>query len=88
MKVSELKVALDELDDDLEIMIQKDQEGNGYQLLRGTDQGLRSVHENWYWETIWPTNEELDELIAGGKGGWSEEDRAPEDAVPCLILFP
>lgn len=37
MKLKELKSLLDEMDDDVEVILQKDGEGNGYSPLAGVD---------------------------------------------------
>jgi hypothetical protein len=51
MNVKELKEALEELPDDMEIILQKDAEGNGYSPLYGADPDCIYIPETtWYGE--------------------------------------
>lgn len=48
MTVKELKVEIENLPDDMEVILQKDSEGNGYSPLEGVDSDAVYVPENGY----------------------------------------
>lgn len=51
MNVKELKELLKELPDDMEVILQKDSEGNGYSpLYGGDDECIYISEESWYGE--------------------------------------
>lgn len=50
MKVRELMEELRELDQDAEVILQEDAEGNGYRVLRGADVALYKPHDGWHGE--------------------------------------
>jgi hypothetical protein len=83
MKVKELIEQLSELDPEMEVIMQKDSEGNGYSPLAGTDPDCIYVaHTTWAGDVYDAT--------------WSAEDACMDEdeweeiiAKPrCLVLFP
>lgn len=48
MNVKELKEAIQDLPDNMEIILQKDAEGNGYSPLEGANPDAVYVAETWY----------------------------------------
>lgn len=72
MKVKDLKEDLKGLPDDMEVILQKDAEGNGYSPLAGTDSNCIYVPEttwygavyslDWGYEDVLMENDEWDEL--------------------------
>jgi len=61
MTVKELKEELEGLDDDMEIIIQKDSEGNGYSPLYGVDaDGIYIPETTWCgecWDATWSADD-------------------------------
>jgi hypothetical protein len=87
MTVDELRAALADLPGELPVILQKDAEGNGYSPADEVDQCLYVEYSTWAGEA-YMTREQLDAKIAQGIGGWGEEDAAPEDAVPAVLIAP
>lgn len=54
MKVKELKEALKEIDDNLEVLIASDEEGNSFNLLFEVSPNSRGQIESGQWETFHP----------------------------------
>ena len=50
MKVGELVEELQRLDQDAEVVLQEDAEGNGYRVLRGADVALYEPYDGWHGE--------------------------------------
>ena len=83
MKIRELIEKLNELDPDLEIIIQKDAEGNGYSPLAGIDSdGIYIKETSWHGE-VYDSNWSADDA-AMEEEEWSELLKQPR----ALILFP
>ena len=83
MNVKELKEALENLPDDMEIILQKDSEGNGYSPLSGADDECIYVsHEAWYGNVYATTNSADDNCM--GDDEWEELKKKPR----CLVLHP
>lgn len=78
MNVGQLKAELAEYPDDMQIILSQDEEGNGFSPLYDV---AESMWAGEYDQTYVP-----DEFI--GTQGYTEEDRAPEDAVKVLVLWP
>lgn len=83
MNVKTLKTLIEHLPDDMEVILQKDSEGNGYSPLEGADRDAVYIPETtWYGETY--------------SMKWSADDACKSDiewgkikAMPrSLILFP
>lgn len=83
MNVKELKEMINNLPDDMEVILQKDSEGNGYSPLAGTDPEAVYIPDNTWSGEVYSTN-------------WSAGDAAMDDkewleilAKPrALILYP
>lgn len=83
MTVKELKVVLEALPDDMEVIIQKDSEGNGYSPLAGADHNAVYLPESTYSGDVHSTNWNASQV------GMSEEEWAKIMEKPrALILFP
>lgn len=82
MKVSELIVHLERLDQNAVIILQKDAEGNGYSPLSGLEDAGYTAESTWS-GVVRPRalTKELEEA------GFSEED-IEEDGEPCVVLWP
>ena len=83
MNIKELKEAIKDLPNDMEIILQKDAEGNGYSPLRGADPDSVYIAETTWSGEVYSM-------------GWSADDAAMSDEewaaikskVRALILFP
>lgn len=74
MNVKELKELIDNLPDDMEVIMQKDAEGNGYSPLRGADPDAVYIPEapwygvvysmDWCAEDACVSDEEWEEIIS------------------------
>lgn len=87
MNVGELIERLSAYPKNTPILLSTDEEGNGFNLLSNVEEHLYDPSE-YYTDQIYPTHQQLDELIAVNKYGYTEEDRAPENSVPVLVLWP
>lgn len=79
MNVGELIEELRRLDPNLLVVLQKDEEGNGYRKLLGVDSNAVFVEPDEVRLRV------LDD--ADRKRGFTDEDLAP-GAPPCVVLFP
>lgn len=83
MKVKELKELLDKFDDELEVLIQKDEEGNGYCLVQGLDVGgVERLSYNIEEVKVLELTKDMK------RKGFTEEDVAGEDWVKVLVIYP
>lgn len=83
MTVEELIKALEDLPADMQVIIQKDAEGNGYSPLAGTDSDCIYIAETTWFGEVYDTS--WSHYEAGmTKAQWSEIKRNP----CCLILHP
>jgi len=83
MNVKELKEAIANLPDDMEVILQKDSEGNGYSPLAGADPNTVYVPRNTWSGEIYSTNYEASEHCL------EEEEWEKLKAGPhALVLFP
>lgn len=84
MNVKELREALANLPDDMEVILQKDAEGNGYSPLEGAD-----AEAIYLAETTWSGECYADSWTAGEAGFDEDEwDDIKQDNPRCLVLFP
>lgn len=80
MKVKELIEELSKLDPEWLVVLQRDEEGNGYEVLRGVDDNAAfNASEGEVSLRV------LDD--AHRARGFTEEDLEP-GAEPCVVLFP
>ena len=88
MNVKELKEAIADLPDDMEVILQKDAEGNGYSPLQGDDTDCIYVAETtWYGEVY--SIQGSDKESAEHNGMELEDWKALKDEHPqALVLFP
>jgi len=83
MKVKELLEQLKTLDPEMDIIIQKDAEGNGYSPLAGADpDGIYVADTTWY-GTVYDSNWSAEEA-AMDEIEWKELHQLPR----CLVLHP
>ena len=83
MKVKELRTLLDNLPDDMEIILQKDSEGNGYSPLAGADPDAIYRPENSWFGDVFSTDWSAAECCL------DEEEWEVLKKNPCsLILYP
>lgn len=83
MKIKDLIEQLKDLDPEMEIVLQKDAEGNGYSPLAGADENCVYIAETtWYgevYDTTWTSDDaDMDEEE------WAEILARPR----CVVLFP
>lgn len=83
MKIRELMEILKDLDPEMECIIQKDSEGNGYSPLAGADPDAIYIAETTWYGEVYDSN-------------WSAEDTDMDEDLwetmlkkpRCLVLFP
>lgn len=84
MKVKELIDILSHVDYDIDVIVAKDPEGNGFNFL--VDVAVESAYQKdgWMIETIRPKKmtPELEQA------GYTEEDIANRNDTPCIVLWP
>jgi hypothetical protein len=83
LKVKDLKEAIKNLPDDMEVVLQKDSEGNGYSPLSGADPNAVYVAE-----TTWSGEVYSMEWSAEDADMEEEEWEAVKKKPRTLILFP
>lgn len=79
--VKELIDILLEEDQSRIVVMSRDGEGNGYSPLAAVETAAYEWDRPWCGEIGIERSEELPD-------GYCEEDYAPEDAVPCVVLWP
>jgi hypothetical protein len=84
MKVKELIEILSTMDQDREVILQRDSEGNGYSPLCGVDDNTVYESESTSYGEVY--HEKLTE--EDRKQGFTEEDLGTGNGVPCVVLFP
>jgi hypothetical protein len=85
MKVKDLIKQLSVLDDDLDVIMSSDSEGNMYSPLIDVVPGIFYVPiSNSYGELYY--HSELDDNLI--KEGYTEDDVAPSDAIQSVVLYP
>ena len=83
MKVKELIDALKDCDPEMEVILQKDSEGNSYSYLSGADPNAIEVKSSKFEIDVYDSNWNADE--AGlEKEIWSEYLTLPR----CVVLYP
>ena len=83
MKVRELIEVLKDVDPDIEVIMQKDAEGNGYSPLVGCyDKGIFHAHNSWdgeFYDSTWTAED-----VGIHPKEWEEFLKRPR----CLLLYP
>lgn len=87
MTVGELRKALEDQPDDLLVVMARDAEGNSHGPLALVERAMYVAKCTWAGD-VYCTPEELAERMAEPGSGWTEEDAAPDDAVPIVLLGP
>lgn len=82
MTVKELKILLDSAPDDMQVVVSSDEEGNYYSPLEACDDETFSYITEDNTIGIRKLTKDLK------REGYSEKDLAPEDAIPCVVLWP
>lgn len=83
MTVKELKESIENLPDDMEIILQKDSEGNGYSPLSGADPDAVYIAETTWYGDVYDVNWTADDACM------SEEEWEMIKSKPrVLILHP
>lgn len=85
MKVKELQKFLSTLPANLEVIMSRDAEGNGYSPLAGWWEDAMYSDDDGYEGQVSPTKEYVD---SHPELGYIEEDYPPDDAIPALVLWP
>lgn len=83
MIVKELKETIANLPDNMEVIVQKDVEGNGYSPLRGADFDAVYIPETAYYGEVYDTKWSADEADMNDEE-WKEIKEKPRS----LILHP
>lgn len=84
MTVGELIAELSKIDPARLVILQKDAEGNGYSPLYGIDDNA-----GYDAETRWSGSVRRQQLSESDRqSGYTDEDVAGPDAVPCVVLHP
>lgn len=84
MKVRELIEALRGMDPERPVILQKDAEGNGYSPLEGVDDNTAYSPRSTWSGNVWKIKLSEEDREAG----YSDEDLAPDEALPCVVLYP
>jgi hypothetical protein len=80
MNISKLISELQKLDPSLEVLIAKDEEGNGFSKLETIESGHHFDPEDT--DQIWNYDDQDDDCAE------DDECEAPPGALPCIILWP
>lgn len=80
MSVKELRKALGRYPDDMQVVLSSDEEGNGFNELYDVAESM-CVLGGWI-DQVYVMDDDI------GKNGYTEEDRAPRDAVKVVVLWP
>lgn len=81
-ELRELLAEYGDLPDSTPVILQKDGEGNYYSPLDGGDRGMY-LADGTYSGEVYHTKEQI-----AATPHLDEEDEAPEESVPCLVLWP
>lgn len=87
MKVRELIEALQSVDPEREVVLQKDSEGNGYSPCTGLDDNAAYEADSTWSGEVYPQTI-TDEMR---QEGYTDDDAASErseTATPCVVLYP
>lgn len=82
MKVKDLKDLINNLDDDMEVILQKDSEGNGYSPLSGGDEAVY-VAESSYSGDVYSLNWSAEDCDLS-EDEWEKIKKQPH----CIVLYP
>jgi len=82
MTIKELILELSKFDENINVLLSKDEEGNGFGFARAIEEGMYDGDE------MRPTDEQLDEELKKKDTYWSEEDRASSDSELCVVIWP
>ena len=83
MTVKELKKSIENLPDDMQVIVQKDAEGNGYSPLQGADYDAVYVPETTCFGDVYSLNGSHDQV------GMSDDEWGVIKSKPkALILYP
>lgn len=85
MTVGELIAALQDVPPDTLIVMSEDGEGNGFSPLDTVDTGSSAYTAESTWSGEVGLRTLTPELVAEG---YSDDDVAGPDAVPCVVLWP
>jgi len=83
MNVKELKESIKDLPDDMEVILQKDAEGNGYSPLWGADSDAVYIPETTWYGNVYSMDWSADDACMEEKE-WEELKKKPR----ALILHP
>jgi len=83
MKVKDLKEIINGLPEEMEIVLQRDSEGNGYSPLAGGDDKAVYVAENTWSGIVYDMGWDADDA-AVTEDEWKEIQSLPR----CLVLYP
>jgi len=83
MNVKELKESIKDLPDDMEVILQKDAEGNGYSPLWGADPDAVYIPETTWYGNVYSMDWSADDAYMEEKE-WEELKKKPR----ALILHP
>jgi hypothetical protein len=84
MKVRELIAELMALDQESEVILQKDGEGNGYSPLAGTDGSAIYIAESTWSGTVYDSSWTADDACLDEDEWQKMKDENPR----CVVLFP
>ena len=84
MNVKDLKSLINDLPDDMEVIIQKDSEGNGYSPLSGCDPDSIYIPENTWSGECYFTEWSAEDVDMES----DEWDKLKEDNKRSLVLYP
>lgn len=83
MTVKELKEAIENLPDEMEVVLQKDSEGNGYSPLAGTDSDAVYIYETIWYGDVYSMDWTADDACMSDEE-WEEIKSNPR----VLVLYP
>ncbi len=83
MKIKELKEVIKNLPDDMEVILQKDSEGNGYSPLYGVDSNAIYISESTWYGEVYDLDWTADDCCIE-EDEWEEIKSKPK----CLVLSP
>lgn len=69
------------------VVLASDAEGNSYAVLHEPDIAMYPSHHDRS-DCVWITHVQLDAELADPDTGWSEDDRAPDNAETVIVLYP
>lgn len=74
MKVKQLKEVLNGFDPELEVLVSRDEEGNGFNSLESVETG-KAYKDGWTWDMAYDEDDE-------------EDDPDDDDVIPVVVLWP